>query len=88
MATEVFDTDGNSVVGEKGELVCTGSFPSMPIGFWNDKTGERYHEAYFDRFPNVWCHGDWVSMTEMGGILIQGRSDATLNPGGMERRRE
>ena len=83
MATEVFDTDGNSVVGEKGELVCTGSFPSMPIGFWNDKTGERYHAAYFDRFPNVWCHGDFVELTERGGMVIYGRSDATLNPGGV-----
>jgi len=83
MATEVFDTDGNSVVGEKGELVCTGSFPSMPIGFWKDETGKRYRAAYFDRFPNVWCHGDFVELTERGGMVIYGRSDATLNPGGV-----
>ena len=83
MATEVFDTDGNSVIGEKGELVCTGSFPSMPIGFWKDETGELYNAAYFDRFPNVWCHGDFVELTERGGMVIYGRSDATLNPGGV-----
>ncbi|MBL23725.1 MAG: acetoacetate--CoA ligase [Rhodospirillaceae bacterium] len=83
MATDVFDGDGNSVQGEKGELVCTEAFPSMPIGFWNDDDGSRYRAAYFERFPNIWCHGDFVELTEHGGMVIYGRSDATLNPGGV-----
>ena len=83
MAVDVFDDDGNSVKGEKGELVCTRAFPSMPVGFWNDPEGEKYHAAYFDRFDNIWCHGDYVELTEHGGIVIYGRSDATLNPGGV-----
>ena len=70
-------------VGEKGELVCANAFPSMPIGFWNDPQGNRYHEAYFEKFPNVWCHGDYISFTEHGGIIVFGRSDAVLNPGGV-----
>ncbi|MEK9941195.1 MAG: acetoacetate--CoA ligase [Gammaproteobacteria bacterium] len=69
--------------GEKGELVCANAFPSMPLGFWNDPDGERYHEAYFDKFPNVWCHGDYITITEHGGIVVFGRSDAVLNPGGV-----
>ncbi|HXI36568.1 MAG TPA: acetoacetate--CoA ligase [Burkholderiales bacterium] len=83
MAIDVFDPDGNSLVGEKGELVCTKPFPSMPLGFWNDKGGERYHAAYFDKYPNVWCHGDWSELTERGTLIVYGRSDATLNPGGV-----
>jgi len=83
MAVEVFDQDGKPVVGEKGELVCTKPFPSMPIGFWNDPDGARYRAAYFERFPGVWCHGDFVTLTETGGTVIFGRSDATLNPGGV-----
>ena len=83
MAVDVFDDTGNSVRGEKGELVCTRAFPSMPIGFWNDPDGRKYHDAYFDRFDNIWCHGDFVELTEHGGIIIYGRSDATLNPGGV-----
>ncbi|MBC6405989.1 MAG: acetoacetate--CoA ligase [Rhodospirillales bacterium] len=83
MAVEVFDDSGNSVIGEKGELVCTKPFPSMPIEFWDDPSGERYRAAYFDRYPNVWCHGDFVELTEHGGIVVYGRSDATLNPGGV-----
>jgi acetoacetyl-CoA synthetase len=83
MAVEVFDEEGKPVVGEKGELVCTRPFPSMPLGFWNDKGDERYHAAYFDRYPNVWCHGDWSELTERGTMIIYGRSDATLNPGGV-----
>jgi acetoacetyl-CoA synthetase len=83
MQVEVFDEDGNAVQGEKGELVCTGTFPSMPVGFWNDPEGTRYHSAYFERFPGVWCHGDFVELTEHGGIIIYGRSDAVLNPGGV-----
>jgi acetoacetyl-CoA synthetase len=83
MAVEVFDEHGNSVVNQKGELVCTRPFPSMPLGFWNDRGHERYHAAYFARYPNVWCHGDWCELTERGTMLIYGRSDATLNPGGV-----
>ena len=78
-----FDDDGRSVVGEKGELVCTRAFPSMPVGFWNDPDGRKYHDAYFARFDNVWCHGDYVEITERGGVVIYGRSDAVLNPGGV-----
>ena len=83
MAVEVFDAQGNAVVGEKGELVCTRPFPSMPLGFWNDRGDERYHAAYFAKYPNVWCHGDWSELTERGTMLVYGRSDATLNPGGV-----
>jgi acetoacetyl-CoA synthetase len=83
MAVEVFDDEGNSVVGKKGELVCTKPFPSMPLGFWNDPGDERYHAAYFAKYPNVWCHGDWSELTERGTMLVYGRSDATLNPGGV-----
>ena len=78
-----FDDDGRSVMGEKGELVCTRAFPSMPVGFWNDAGGRKYHDAYFARFDNVWCHGDYVEITERGGVIIYGRSDAVLNPGGV-----
>ena len=78
-----FDDEGRSVVGEKGELVCTRAFPSMPVGFWNDPDGRKYHDAYFARFGNVWCHGDYVEITERGGVVIYGRSDAVLNPGGV-----
>ena len=83
MKVEVFDPRGNPVVGEKGELVCTMPFPSMPVGFWNDPGGARYHAAYFDVYPGVWRHGDWVEMTPHGGMIIYGRSDAVLNPGGV-----
>jgi acetoacetyl-CoA synthetase len=83
MAVDVFDADGNPVRGEKGELVCTAPFPSMPLGFWNDPDGSRYHAAYFDRYPNVWHHGDFAEITAHDGIIIYGRSDATLNPGGV-----
>jgi acetoacetyl-CoA synthetase len=83
MAVDVFDPQGNSLVNAKGELVCTKPFPSMPLGFWNDRGDERYHAAYFARYPNVWCHGDWSELTERGTMLVYGRSDATLNPGGV-----
>ncbi len=83
MAVEVFDEDGRPVRGEKGELVCLQPFPSMPVAFWNDPDGARYHAAYFERFDNIWCHGDFVELTEHGGMIIYGRSDATLNPGGV-----
>ena len=87
MAVDVFDDAGRPVRGEKGELVCTRSFPVMPIGFWNDPGNAKYHAAYFDRFPNlpmrIWCHGDFAERTEHDGFIIYGRSDATLNPGGV-----
>jgi acetoacetyl-CoA synthetase len=83
LAVEVFDEAGRSVVGQKGELVCTRPFPSMPLGFWNDKGGEKYHAAYFAKYDNVWCHGDWCELTERGTMIVHGRSDATLNPGGV-----
>jgi acetoacetyl-CoA synthetase len=83
MDVAVFDEDGRPVRGQKGELVCRRPFPSMPLGFWNDPEGQRYHRAYFERFPGVWCHGDLVLETARGGYVIYGRSDATLNPGGV-----
>ncbi|HEY5700846.1 MAG TPA: acetoacetate--CoA ligase, partial [Gammaproteobacteria bacterium] len=83
MKVETFDDDGRSVVNEKGELVCTAAFPSMPVGFWDDPDGSRYRAAYFDKYPNVWCHGDYVRLTEHGGLMVYGRSDAVLNPGGV-----
>ena len=83
MAVEIFDDEGNPVIGEKGELVCTQPFPSMPIGFWNDPDGRKYHDAYFDQFDNIWAHGDYGEITEHDGLIIHGRSDAVLNPGGV-----
>jgi len=83
MQVDVFDDHGNALRESKGELVCTKAFPSMPIGFWNDADGTRYHSAYFDKFPGVWCHGDYVEMSADGGMTIHGRSDAVLNPGGV-----
>jgi acetoacetyl-CoA synthetase len=83
MKVDVFDDDGRPVTGEKGELVCTMPFPSMPVGFWNDPDGRKYRAAYFETFPGVWRHGDWVERTEHGGFIIYGRSDAVLNPGGV-----
>ena len=83
LAVEVWDEEGRPVVGEKGELVCTGPFPCMPVSFWNDPDGARYHNSYFARFPGVWCHGDYAELTPSGGIVIHGRSDAVLNPGGV-----
>ncbi|WP_159592947.1 acetoacetate--CoA ligase [Chelativorans xinjiangense] len=83
MAVDVWDDEGRPLESGKGELVCTKAFPSMPIGFWNDPDGAKYRSAYFDRFDNVWCHGDFAEWTAHGGIVIHGRSDATLNPGGV-----
>jgi acetoacetyl-CoA synthetase len=83
MASTVFDEDGKPVKRQPGELVCTRAFPSMPIGFWNDIDGSKYFNAYFAIWPNIWTHGDWVEETEHGGFVIYGRSDATLNPGGV-----
>ena len=83
MAVDVYDDEGHPVRGEKGELVCTRPFPTMPIGFYKDDDGSRYHAAYFEQFPNIWCHGDYVELTSHDGIVVFGRSDATLNPGGV-----
>jgi len=83
MATEIYNEAGQSVVGEQGELVCTKPFPSTPVGFWNDADGARYRAAYFERFPGVWAHGDFAELTEDGGLIIHGRSDSVLNPGGV-----
>jgi acetoacetyl-CoA synthetase len=83
MASDVWNDEGRPVIGEKGELVCDRAFPSMPIGFLDDPDGSKYHAAYFDRFDNVWCHGDFAERTKHGGFVIHGRSDATLNPGGV-----
>ena len=86
LAVDVFDDDGKPIppgTGIRGELVCTAPFPCMPVGFWDDPGDVRYRAAYFERFPNVWCHGDYVELTEHDGLVIHGRSDATLNPGGV-----
>jgi acetoacetyl-CoA synthetase len=83
MAVEIWSEEGKPVREQKGELVCTRPFPSMPVKFWNDPDGRKYHAAYFERFPNVWYHGDFAEWTVHGGIIIHGRSDATLNPGGV-----
>ncbi len=83
MAVDVWSEEGKPVRQERGELVCTKPFPSMPVMFWNDPDGAKYHAAYFDRFPNIWCHGDFAMWTEHGGLVILGRSDATLNPQGV-----
>ncbi len=84
MSVDVFDNDGKPVAeGQSGDLVCTKPFPSMPVGFWNDPDNKKYKAAYFERFDNIWCHGDWVEKTPHNGYIIHGRSDATLNPGGV-----
>ena len=83
MRVDVFGPDGRPVRGEPGELVCTAPFPSMPVGFWNDPDGAKYRAAYFETYPDVWRHGDWAQLTDHGGLVITGRSDATLNPGGV-----
>ncbi|TLX61618.1 acetoacetate--CoA ligase [Stutzerimonas nosocomialis] len=83
MDVQVWDEEGRRVVGEKGELVCAQHFPSMPVGFWNDADGEKFRSAYFETFPGVWAHGDYAEETEHGGLIIHGRSDAVLNPGGV-----
>ena len=83
MAVDVYDEQARPVKSEKGELVCTRPFPSMPVMFWNDPDGSKYHNAYFARFPGIWCHGDFAEITTHDGMIIHGRSDATLNPGGV-----
>ncbi len=83
MDVHVYDADGRPIVGEAGELVCASPFPSMPIGFWNDPEKQKYLGSYFGVYDNVWCHGDWAEETPTGGLIIYGRSDTTLNPGGV-----
>jgi acetoacetyl-CoA synthetase len=83
MKVEIFDDKGRALYGEKGELVCTAPFPSMPIYFWDDPDGKKYQQAYFAKYPNVWAHGDYAEITEHDGVIIYGRSDAILNPGGI-----
>jgi acetoacetyl-CoA synthetase len=83
MSVKAFNEKGESVIGEKGELVCTEPFPSMPVYFWDDENGEKYRKAYFEKYPGIWTHGDFIKITETGGIIVYGRSDATLNPGGV-----
>ncbi len=83
MRVEIYDPAGRPVIDETGELVCTRPFPTMPLGFWNDPAGSRYQAAYFERFPGVWCHGDYARITPSGGVVITGRSDTVLNPGGV-----
>ena len=83
MAISVWNIEGESVINEAGELVCTKTFPSKPIYFWNDDSGEKFHNAYFNKFDNIWCHGDWATLTPNNGLMITGRSDAVLNPGGV-----
>ncbi len=83
MKVQIYDESGEKLEGRPGELVCTMAFPSMPVGFWNDPDGSKYRSAYFEDFPGVWRHGDWAELTPRGGLIIYGRSDATLNPGGV-----
>ena len=83
MDVQVFNDEGEALLGEPGELICHSAHPSMPVGFWGDEDRSRYRAAYFEEFPGVWHHGDWVTLTEQGGMVFYGRSDATLNPGGV-----
>ena len=83
MDVVILSEQGLSLKGKQGELCCKSAFPSMPIGFWNDPDGSKYYSAYFEMFDNVWRHGDWATLSENDGIIIHGRSDATLNPGGI-----
>jgi acetoacetyl-CoA synthetase len=83
MDVRIFDDSGRPVRGRKGELVCAAPFPSMPIGFWNDPGDRKYRASYFERFPGVWCHGDYAELTAHDGIVMHGRSDTVLNPGGV-----
>jgi acetoacetyl-CoA synthetase len=83
MKVFAYDEKGQRVVGRQGELVCTAAFPSMPVAFWDDQDGAKYRAAYFEEYPGVWTHGDFIEITERGGVIMYGRSDATLNPGGV-----
>ena len=80
---DIFNDKGNSIKNKKGELVCRNPFPSMPLKFWNDKNDKKFKDAYFNRFPNSWHHGDFAEKKDTGGFIIHGRSDTTLNPGGV-----
>jgi acetoacetyl-CoA synthetase len=82
-AIEAWEEGGEAVICSAGELVITKPMPSMPVFFWNDPDGERYRSAYFDKYPGVWCHGDWITITDRGSVVVHGRSDATLNRGGI-----
>ena len=83
MDVEIYNDEGKPVIGENGELVCCNAFPSMPVSFWNDPDNSKYHAAYFEKFPGVWAHGDYAEITSEGSMIIYGRSDAVLNPGGV-----
>ena len=83
MKVYAYDENGKPTVGQQGELVCTAPFPSMPIFFWGDDDGSKYHSAYFNEYPGIWTHGDFIMITQRGGVIMYGRSDATLNPGGV-----
>ena len=83
MEVQIFSAEGQPLIGQNGELVCSNAFPSMPVGFWNDPDDRKYHAAYFEQFPGVWAHGDFAEITDNGGMIIHGRSDAVLNPGGV-----
>jgi len=83
MEVQIFSAEGKPLIGECGELVCTNAFPSMPVGFWNDPGDRKYHAAYFEKYPGIWAHGDFAEITDNGGMIIHGRSDAVLNPGGV-----
>ncbi len=83
MKVFAYDSNGQAVVGRQGELVCTAPFPSMPIYFWDDEDGQKYRSAYYEGLPGIWTHGDFIEVTERGGLIMYGRSDATLNPGGV-----
>ena len=83
MEVQIFSAEGQPLIGQNGELVCTNAFPSMPVGFWNDPDDRKYRAAYFEQFPGVWAHGDFAEITDNGGMIIHGRSDAVLNPGGV-----
>ncbi|MEK6674470.1 MAG: acetoacetate--CoA ligase [Planctomycetota bacterium] len=83
MDSRAFDSEGKAVIGKQGELVCCSPFPSRPVNFWNDPDGKKYHKAYFEHYEGIWRHGDFVAITERGGVIVYGRSDATLNPGGV-----
>ena len=83
MDVDIIDDQGNSVIGEPAEMACRSPFPSMPVSFWNDEGDKKYKAAYFEKIDNVWVHGDWVEKTEHNGFIVHGRSDATLNPGGV-----
>ena len=83
MQVQIFSAEGEPLIGQTGELVCSNAFPSMPVGFWNDPDDSKYHAAYFEQFPGIWAHGDFAEITDNGGMIIHGRSDAVLNPGGV-----